>query len=171
MSICLNLSQNVSIIISKPCHLRSDGTYAIIAGVYRVVLDTNILVSALRSREGASNRLFAQLGSGRFQHVYSNPLIHEYEDVLLRPEMLPHLSSAALNEILDFVCQTGEFRPIYFLVRPFLKDPKDEHLLELAVNGQCSHIVTYNLRDFRGSDQYGVEVIKPHSFLDLLNQS
>jgi len=139
--------------------------------MYRVVLDTNILVSALRSREGASFRLFAQLGSGRFQHVYSNPLIHEYEDVLLRPEMLPHLSPAVLNEILDFVCQTGEFRPIYFLVRPHLPDPKDEHLLELAVNAQCSHIVTYNLRDFRGSDQYGVEAIKPQSFLDLLDRN
>jgi len=135
-----------------------------------VVLDTNILVSALRSRAGASYRLFAQLGSGRFQHVYSNPLVHEYEDVLLRPGMLSHLNAALVGEILDFVCQTGEFRPLYFLVRPFLSDPKDEHLLELAVNAQCSFIVTYNLRDFRGSDQYGVEAIKPQNFLDLLEQ-
>ena len=136
-----------------------------------MVLDTNIIVSALRSRAGASHRLFAQLGQGRFQHVYSNPLVHEYEDVLLRPELLPSLSTEALNEILDFVCQTGEFRPIYFLVRPHLPDPRDEHLLELAINAQCSHIVTYNLRDFRGSEQYGVSAIKPQDFLDLLERS
>ena len=135
------------------------------------MLDTNILVSALRSSSGASFRLFAQLGSGRFQHVYSNPLVHQYEDVLLRPQMLPHLSADELGEILDFVCQTGEFRPIYFLVRPFLSNPKDEHMLELAVNAQCSYIVTYNLRDFHGAEQYGVQVVKPQTFLDLLERS
>ena len=85
--------------------------------------------------------------------------------------MLPSLSTAALNEILDFVCQTGEFRPIYFLVRPHLPDPRNEHPLELAVNAQCSHIVTPNLRDFRGSEQYGVRAIKPQDFLDLLERS
>ncbi len=149
----------------------NDGIYAIIWSVIRVVLDTNVLVSALRSSKGASFQLFSQLGSDRFQHVYSNPLVHEYEDVLLRPQMVPHLEPEKLQEILDFVCQTGEFRPIYFLVRPHLPDPKDEHLLELATNAQCSHIVTYNLKDFRGAEQYGIEAIQPQSFLDLLERS
>ena len=131
----------------------------------RIVLDTNVLVAGLRSRRGASHRLLRLVGTGRFHHVVSVPLVFEYEDVLRRRQTRVRLSAMEIEAVLDYLCAAGEHQPIHFLWRPLLPDPRDDLVLEVAVNGQCSKIITFNHRDFVGSERFGIAAITPSAFL------
>ena len=132
---------------------------------HRLVLDTNVLVAALRSRRGWSFQLLTQLGTGAFDPVLTVPLVMEYEDVLLRPGLVP-LAPSAVGDILDFLCSSGLRQTVHFLWRPRLNDVKDDLLLEAAVNGQCQTIVTWNIRDFRPAAAFGIQVTSPDKFLN-----
>ncbi|MBI4623130.1 MAG: hypothetical protein HY736_07925 [Verrucomicrobia bacterium] len=57
---------------------------------------------------------------------------------------------------------------IHFLWRPYLPDPKDDLLLELAFAGQAVYIITHNTRDFQGADALGIQVVTPDQFLRIL---
>ena len=129
-----------------------------------IVIDTNVLVSALRSRAGASHALLAQLGQGRYRHVVTVPLVMEYEDVLLRPGLV-RVDAAVVGDILDYLCATAIRQPVHFLWRPRLPDVKDDMVLEAAVNGQCSAIVTWNVRDFAPAAEFGIVAVDPAAFL------
>ncbi len=131
----------------------------------RVVLDTNVLVSALRSRLGVSFRLLSLVGRSRFALQVSAPLIAEYESVLKRAQLT--LNDQQVDDVIDFVCAHSEHHKIFYLWRPVLKDPDDDFLLELAVKAQAS-IVTWNLGDFKKASQFGVSVICPRAFLQQL---
>jgi putative PIN family toxin of toxin-antitoxin system len=136
----------------------------------RVVLDTNIFVSALRSDRGASYALISQLPSDQFRIVLSIPLYAEYQDVLTRPEHMSGESTA--EEILAFlryICSIAHRQRIFFLWRPWLPDPKDDMVLETAVASQSRHIVTYNLRDFRDVEKhFGIKPVTPGKFLHII---
>ena len=136
----------------------------------QIVLDTNVLVAALRSTRGASFRLVSLLDAGQFEINLSVPLVVEYEDVLMRQHPDFGLTKADVGDFLDFVCRVGNRHEIYFLWRPLLPDPEDEMALEVAVTAGCRYIVTYNLRDFRGAEAFGVSAIRPHEFLATLNE-
>lgn len=129
-----------------------------------VVIDTNVLASALRSRVGASYELLSELGKGRYRHVVTVPLVMEYEDVLLRPGMV-RVGQDAVNDILDYLCATAIHQSVHFLWRPRLSDVKDDMVLEAAVNGQCAAIVTWNVRDFAPASEFGIHVMDPKTFL------
>lgn len=131
----------------------------------RIVLDTNVLVAGLRSSLGASNRLLELVGTGRFTHVVSVALLFEYEAALMRPESGIRLSRRAINDVLDYLCAAGHRQEIYFLWRPTLPDPSDDLVLEVAAHGRCDRIVTFNTRDFVGSERFGVQVETPARFL------
>lgn len=133
----------------------------------KIVIDTNVLVAALRSRAGWSFDLLSQLDSGRYQHVLTVPLLMEYEDVLLRPGMVA-VPSSAVNDVLDYLCTTAQRQIVHFLWRPRLSDVKDDMVLEAAVNGQCQHIVTWNVRDLAAAAQFGIGVVSPKNFLEQL---
>jgi putative PIN family toxin of toxin-antitoxin system len=135
----------------------------------RVVLDTNILVAALQSKRGASNAVLSKVGTSAFQIALSVPLMFEYEDVLSRPEFA--FDPAHVDAVLDYLAAVGLEQQIRFLWRPFLKDPKDDMVLELALNAGCSHVVTFNLKDFKGALQFGIQAIPPKDFLALLGGS
>jgi putative PIN family toxin of toxin-antitoxin system len=137
----------------------------------RVVLDTNVVVAGLRSRHGASHRVLQWVGTGRFVHVVSVPLVFEYEDVLRRRSTGLRLSRADIDAVLDYLCATGEHQPIHFLWRPLLPDPRDDLVLEVAVNGQCDTIVTFNRRDFTGSERFGLKAVLPRVFLAQLGET
>jgi putative PIN family toxin of toxin-antitoxin system len=138
--------------------------------IQKIVLDTNVLVSALRSRRGQSFALLSLVGSGAFQHVVSVPLVMEYEAVLLREGMVP-LPAAVVSDVIDFLCATGIQQSIHFLWRPKLPDLKDDMVLEAAVNGGCDAIVTHNVRDFIGSQALGVSIVTPLQFLTSLKEN
>ena len=135
----------------------------------RVVLDTDVLVSALRSSLGASYALVSMLPPPQFEIALSVPLYLEYQDVLTRPE---HMTGAASRDqilaFLRYLAGIAMPQEIFFLWRPWLSDPKDEMVLELAVAARCQYIVTYNLKDFRNIDSFGTVVITPPDFLHLL---
>jgi putative PIN family toxin of toxin-antitoxin system len=130
-----------------------------------VVLDTNVLVAGLRSSLGASHRVLASVGTGRFVHVISVALLFEYEAAVKRPEAGTRLPPAVIDEVLDYLCAAAQRQQIFFLWRPVLRDPNDDLVLEVAVNGRCDRIVTFNVRDFAGADRFGIRVETPGAFL------
>ncbi len=130
--------------------------------VPRIVMDTNVLFAALRSRRGASFKLLALIGHSEFEIALSVPLCFEYEDVAARDERIP---AAARRDILEHIIRSAELHQIRFLWRPLLPDPKDDLLLEVAVQSQASAIVTFNKRHFLVAQQFGVRVLNPLEFL------
>ena len=131
----------------------------------RIVIDTNIVVAALLSRKGASFRLISLINQGYFDFYLSVPLVLEYEEVLLR--LLPKLTLTKkdISNFLDYFCKVGKHQKIFFLWRPYLKDPKDDMVLELAFNASCKYLVSFNLKDFKGSDKFGIKTLTPRDLL------
>lgn len=137
----------------------------------KVVIDTNILVAALRSKRGASYKLLSLLPSKQFEMVLSVPLYTEYQDVVTRPTNMTQVSSR--EELLSFVrylCSLSVRYNVFFLWRPWLKDPKDDMVLELAVASGSRYIITHNIKDFRNISSFGVQAIIPSEFLRLLEE-
>jgi putative PIN family toxin of toxin-antitoxin system len=97
----------------------------------------------------------------KFRPMVSTPVFFEYEEVLRRPKQFPHLSPQDIEDFLDFISSACDHVRINFLWRPQLQDPDDDLILELAVSGQADAIITYNQRDFVGSDQVGIRIISP----------
>lgn len=133
--------------------------------VRRIVIDTNVFISALRSRRGASHRLLVLVGGHEFQISLSVPLVLEYEDVAKRMAARIQLSPADIDDIIDYLCSVARLRTIHFLWRPVLKDPGDDHVLELAVESESDTIVTHNVRDFEGAERFDLRVVTPGEFL------
>ena len=136
-----------------------------------IVIDTNVLVSALKSDMGASYALISTLPSPKFQLSISVPLYTEYQDVLTRKE---HLTGASTEkEILAFLRYLSKIanrKKIFYLWRPWLKDPKDDMVLELAVAAKSKYIITYNIKDFSNIQKFGIEAITPKKFLKILKE-
>lgn len=131
----------------------------------RVVIDTNVLYSGLRSRNGASFQLLEAVGTGLFEIAVSVPLVLEYEEVLKKKARSLGLTHAEVGDVLDYLCSVADKRQIYFLWRPYLKDTNDDMVLELAVEAQCDRIVTFNKKDFAGTEQFGIRAVTPGEFL------
>ena len=129
-----------------------------------IVIDTNVLVASLRSRRGASFKLVSFLPSKKFSIAISVPLVFEYEDALKRLESSA-ITEKDIGDLVDFLCKIGHHQEIFFLWRPFLPDPADDHVLEVAVAAGCDAIVTYNKRDFKGIDKFGLRVLDPRELL------
>lgn len=134
----------------------------------RVVLDTNVLVAAIRSRLGASYQVLARVGTGMFDVAVSVPLVLEYEDVLLRHCDDAGFTAKDAEAIIDYICSVGIRREIFFLWRPMLRDPGDDMVLEIAVAADCDSIVTHNIRDFAAAGRFGIEIVTPAEFLNEL---
>jgi putative PIN family toxin of toxin-antitoxin system len=115
-----------------------------------VVLDTSVVVSALRSLSGASNALLRRAAQHGLVPLATPPLFLEYEDVLKRPEQqLAHKLS--LQQIDEFLAELAALiKPVqtHFLWRPHTHDPNDEMVLEAAINGRADVLVTHNVSDF-----------------------
>ncbi len=103
--------------------------------------------------------------SEKFEANLSVPLALEYEDVGNRLLPQTKLTKSDFEDILDYICTTSNHHEIYFLWRPFLKDPKDDMVLELAVAAGCEYLVTFNEKDFAGAEQFGIKVVEPKAFL------
>jgi putative PIN family toxin of toxin-antitoxin system len=132
-----------------------------------LIFDTNVLVAGLRSKRGASYQLLRFFDDGRFGLKISVALALEYEDVLKRPGMVPGLSEQKIDDFLNYLLFAGDLEPSVPRLRPSLRDPDDERILELAV--QCgATIVTHNKKDFEGAARFGVDVKTPAEILKLL---
>ena len=140
---------------------------------FRVVLDTNVLVAALRSASGASRQVLLALRDGRFSAIVSVPLFVEYEATLKRAEQLKAtgLNLKEIDDVLDIVAGCSEQTDIHFSWRPQLRDPKDEMVLETALNSRADALVTFNRADFETAcAKLGVELFSPSQFLEKLGE-
>jgi putative PIN family toxin of toxin-antitoxin system len=132
----------------------------------RIILDTNVLYAGLYSSRGASFRVLQAIEKGELKVVISTTLLFEYEDILKRNQVVLGLTNQEIENILDYLCMQSEHQKIYFLWRPCLVDPKDDHLLELAIASRTKVIVTHNAKDFRGAEEFGVRSITPKELLE-----
>lgn len=134
----------------------------------RVVLDTDVMVAALRSPAGASAELLRRVHAGRLLMLASATLFTEYEAVLTRPEHLrtTRHSSAAVRHLLDELAERVVRVTGWFQWRPQLRDPADEMVLEAAVNGRADALISFNRRDFGDAPaRFGVLLATPGQFL------
>lgn len=134
----------------------------------KIVIDTNVIIPALKSNRGASNALLQFFGTNKFIHHISVALVIEYEAVIKR--LISHLSEQAINDLLDYICAKSHHTEIYYLWRPHLRDPKDDMVLELAVASEANFIVTYNIKDFRPAKEFGIRVVSPKELLILIGE-
>src|SRR5438132_5693409 len=137
----------------------------------RVVLDSNVIVAAVRSRQGASFALVSSIPAPEFQPCLSVGLYAEWQEVLTRPENLP--PGRTPEDALGFVrylASQSHLQQIHFLWRPFLPDADDDMVLELAFASGCRYIITHNVKDFHGSEQLGVLAISPREFLNVIGK-
>ena len=133
-----------------------------------IVIDTNVVIAALRSKRGASSKLMSLVGTLKFEIHDSVPLILEYEDVIQRQRESVGLSQNDVSALIDSLCALAHHHEIYFLWRPSLPDANDELVLELAVSAHCDYIVTHNLADFKGVKKFGIKAVSPREFLQII---
>jgi len=134
----------------------------------RWVFDTSILVAGLRSRRGASYALLSLVADRIIRPLATPALFLEYEDVLKRPEHLLAMGNSviAVDRYLDALAEAIHPVEIHYSWRPQLPDPKDELVLEAAVNGRATAVITHNVRDFPRLDtSFGIEVLRPGTAL------
>jgi putative PIN family toxin of toxin-antitoxin system len=134
----------------------------------KIVLDTSVVVAALRTRLGAGNAVLQLVARRRLVALAAPPLFLEYEEVLKRPEQrLAHgLAPEALDRFLAEFAALIEPVEVHFQWRPQSRDPNDEMVLEAAINGQADALVTYNVADFAGpAERFRISVLRPADLL------
>ena len=127
-------------------------------------MDTDTIVAAIRSPYGASAEIIVAARLGLVQLLASTALMIEYEAVCSRPEHLrnANLSRKQVQTFLDVIAALVEPVQMHFLWRPQLRDPDAEMVLETAINGQATAILTFNVRHFLDApDRFGLMVLRP----------
>ena len=129
-----------------------------------MVLDTDVIIAAMRSPLGASAALLMAARRGEIRMLANVALALEYEATCRRAEhgVAAGLSPAQVGVFIDAVVALAEPVETHFLWRPQLRDPGDELVLEAAVNGRANAIVTFNQKDFGEIPmKFSVEVLAP----------
>ncbi len=132
------------------------------------ILDTSVLVSGLRSSAGASHKVLRAILTGRIQLAISVAVAIEYEDVALRPGLIPSVPPAEIIKVIDGLCRLARHQQIFYAWRPFLPDADDDMVLELALAANSPFVITLNIKDFRGSESLGVRAITPAQALTMI---
>ncbi len=136
----------------------------------RIILDTNVVYAGLYSADGASYQVLRAIEQGHVRIVLSTTLLFEYEEILTRKHTELGLTDQQIDMILDTLCHVSDHQNIYYLWRPCLSDPKDDHVLEVAVASQTTRIVTHNLKDFKGIEKtFGIRAMPPKALLEELS--
>ena len=138
------------------------------SNIHKIIIDTNVIISALLSKRGASYKLMYQITRKDFEVSVSVPLVAEYEKVAVEHIENLRFTVEEVVKYIDFICSIAKKRKIYYLWRPYLRDPKDDMVLELAVASGCKYLITFNKKDFRGIEKFGILALTPKEFLDLI---
>lgn len=137
---------------------------------YRVILDTNVILAAMRSSIGASYLLLAKIGHPRWQSIVTPALMYEYEDVVRRPGAVPGLSPHDITNILDMIYHESHRQIVWFSWRPLSPDPGDDLVVEAAIAGRCDYVVSFNERHLRVVREFGIEILRPADLLKLIGE-
>ena len=130
----------------------------------RLIIDSNVVASAFRSRSGASFALLELVRREWVRMLATPPMFLEYEDVLKRPAQLAvsRLSLSDVDAALDALAALIEPVETHLSWRPQLPDPDDEMVLEAAINGRADALVTYNAAHFRiAVARFGLRLARP----------
>jgi putative PIN family toxin of toxin-antitoxin system len=130
----------------------------------RYVLDTDVVIAAMRSPTGASAAILSAADSGQVRLLASVALVLEYETKCTDPEHYEAagISQADAGNFVDAIAALAEPVEPHYFWHPQLRDPADEMVLEAAINGGADAIVTFNLRDYGEAPQsFGVEILRP----------
>jgi len=134
-----------------------------------IVIDTSVIISALIGKRGPGREILRRCLLGKHKPLISNSLFFEYEDVSKRKQVITScpLTSNEINELLKAIYKICEWIPIYYLWRPNISDEGDNFLIELALAGNATHIITNNIRDFQNSELRFPElkIVTPARFL------
>ena len=136
----------------------------------RVVLDANVLISALIAPEGASDRLYHAWRGGRFQLITSEDQLEEFRRVTRSPRLRPYLHPAAagamLNEIKSLAQTVKKGPPL-----TISKDPADNFLLEMAQSGSADYLVTGDKHDLLHLRRHqSTHIVTVRRLLDILEK-
>jgi putative PIN family toxin of toxin-antitoxin system len=138
------------------------------ASKLRAVLETNVLVAALRSRSGASFEVLQRLLRDEWTAVLSNHLLYEYEEILKREVASLLVNLIDIDQILNAVSARAEEWSLTHDWEPVLTDPDDEPLVQLAHESRVMRIVTHNTRHLKPGATLGIQILKPKEFLTML---
>jgi len=134
----------------------------------RLVIDTDVVVAAVRSRKGASAALLALLIERKATMLLSVALALEYEMIALLAEhvMAGGSSMERVRKLIDTLIDIAEPVKVSFQYRPQLCDPGDEMVLEASINGKADAIISFNQKDYRREgrivpNDFGIDVISP----------
>ncbi|MEA5512342.1 putative toxin-antitoxin system toxin component, PIN family [Crocosphaera sp. UHCC 0190] len=137
---------------------------------YQLVIDTNVILSGLLSRKGASYKLLRILNDKRWQINISTTLIFEYEQTLKRNSQKLGLTLQEINYVINEICSLANHRKIFYLWRPMATDPDDDFLIDLAIESQADFIISYNKKDLKAIEKFGILVLTPKQFLQLIGE-
>lgn len=139
----------------------------------KVVIDTNVFVSAILSPDGTSREVLRRALKGHIVPLFGNALFSEYEDLLGRRSVWNEcvISEEERDELFDAVLSVSQWVRVFYLWRPNLPDEADNHLIELAIAGNAEYVVTDNIKDLkRGELTFdGLRVLKPYDFIQELD--
>ena len=135
---------------------------------FNIVIDTNVIVSAFKSRNGASFKLLSLIGKNRFTPHISIALFYEYEEQLA---LQTRASAQDIETFLGFLFREAEKHSIYFRIRPLTKDADDDMVAELAFACGADYIVSYNKRDFVNVEkELSIPIQTAKEFLEILGE-
>lgn len=135
-----------------------------------MILDTDVIIAALRSTKGASAEIIRRVLSGEIRIELTVAMALEYEAVAMRAEHLiaGELTAKEALNLIDSLAAMAKPVEIHFRWRPQLRDVDDEMVLEAAINANDRTIVTFNARDFAGAERFDVKVLSPREILEKL---
>lgn len=136
----------------------------------KIVIDTNVVLSALQSSLGKSFELISKVGDDLFDFAVSVPLVLEYEAILKGHLNRTIFTDSDIEAFIDYLCSVGIKTKIFYLWRPYLKDPFDDHVLEVAINSNADAIVTFNKKDFLEAETLGIKILTPKEFLEEITE-
>lgn len=131
----------------------------------KVVIDSNVVYSGLYSKHGASYQILRLVRSERLVPAISVALFEEYMEVLGRPPLSVEFNATDRERFCDFLCSVAYLTEVFFLWRPFLRDPNDDMVLEAAVASGARLIITHNIKDFKRVQKFGIEAVTPNEYL------
>jgi putative PIN family toxin of toxin-antitoxin system len=138
-----------------------------------MVLDTDVVVAAMRSTSGASAAILRCIRQGQAVMLLSVPLALEYEAICQKDEqrLAAGLSKRQATIFVSAVIAMAEPVETHFLWRPQLRDPNDEMVLEAAVNSQADALVTFNLKDYGAAPgRFGVDLLLPRKAIERIRR-